>query len=409
MINSLYGEIELMSKPLQDLRIIALEQYGAGPFATLHLADLGAEVIKIEDPNTKGDVSRYIPPFQEDTHSLFFETFNRNKKSLSLDIKNHKGRKVFHDLVAVSDVVFSNFRGDVPEKLELTYNDLKNINKSIVCASLSSFGMTGTRKDQPGYDYIMQAISGWMNLTGDPDGPPTKSGLSLVDYSGGLIAAISILAGVHEARLTGQGMDCDLSLFDTAISMLTYPATWMLTKDYTTKRTKESAHPSVVPFQIFETLNGWISVVCAKEKFWALLVEELKDPRLQDKMFKNFDSRYKNKEVLTGILSEIFINDSSENWDQKLRNKKIPCGIVNSLEEALDDIQVKDRNMILEYDHPIFGSVKQVRTASHVGKSRESKHKRGPFLNENKDYILNELLEYNTKKIKALEKDGVFG
>ena len=398
-----------MKKTLEDVRVIALEQYGAGPFGTLHLADLGAEIIKIEDPTTKGDVSRYIPPFQEDTNSLFFETFNRNKKSISLDIKTPKGREVFHDLVKVSDVVFSNFRGDVPEKLNLTYEHLGKINKSIVCVSLSSFGMTGSRKNQPGYDYIMQAISGWMDLTGDPEGPPTKSGLSLVDYSGGLAAAISILAGLHSAKLNGKGMDCDLSLFDTAISMLTYPATWMLTKNHVTQRTKDSSHPSVVPFQIFKTSNGWISVVCAKEKFWKLLTDELQDSRLEDSDFEDFESRYNNKEILTGILSEIFIQESSEHWDARLQKKKIPCAIVNSLEEALDDIQVKDRNMIVETEHPIFGSVKGVRTSTHVGDSRNHDHKRAPFLNENKDYVLNDLLNYKTDKIKDLEDGGAFG
>ena len=398
-----------MKKTLEDVRVIALEQYGAGPFGTLHLADLGAEIIKIEDPTTKGDVSRYIPPFQEDTNSLFFETFNRNKKSISLDIKTPKGREVFHDLVKVSDVVFSNFRGDVPEKLNLTYEHLGKINKSIVCVSLSSFGMTGSRKNQPGYDYIMQAISGWMDLTGDPEGPPTKSGLSLVDYSGGLAAAISILAGLHSAKLNGKGMDCDLSLFDTAISMLTYPATWMLTKNHVTQRTKDSSHPSVVPFQIFKTSNGWISVVCAKEKFWKLLTDELQDSRLEDSDFEDFESRYNNKEILTGILSEIFIQGSSEHWDARLQKKKIPCAIVNSLEEALDDIQVKDRNMIVETEHPIFGSVKGVRTSTHVGDSRNHDHKRAPFLNENKDYVLNDLLNYKTDKIKDLEDGGAFG
>ncbi len=398
-----------MKKPLEDVRVIALEQYGAGPFGTLHLAELGAEIIKIEDPTTKGDVSRYIPPFQEDSNSLFFETFNRNKKSISLDIRTPNGREVFHDLVKVSDVVFSNFRGDVPEKLNLTYKDLGKINKSIVCVSLSSFGMTGSRKDEPGYDYIMQAISGWMNLTGDPEGPPTKSGLSLVDYSGGLAAAISILAGLHSAKLNGKGMDCDLSLFDTAISMLTYPATWMLTKEHVTERTKDSSHPSVVPFQIFKTSDGWISVVCAKEKFWKLLVEELGDPRLQDSNFENFESRYNNKENLTEILSDIFIKETSEHWDLRLKKKKIPSGVVNSLEEALNDVQVKDRDMIIEIDHPIFGTVKGVRTSSHVGNSRNYDQKRAPFLNENKDYVLNDLLYYKPEKIRDLEEEGVFG
>ncbi len=398
-----------MKKPLQDIRVIALEQYGAGPFGTLHLAELGAEIIKIEDPKTKGDVSRYIPPFQEDSNSLFFETFNRNKKSISLDIRTPKGREVFNDLVKVSDVVFSNFRGDVPEKLNLTYKDLGKINKLIVCVSLSSFGMTGSRSDQPGYDYIMQALSGWMDLTGDPEGPPTKSGLSIVDYSGGLAAAISILAGLHSAKLNGKGMDCDLSLFDTAISMLTYPATWMLTKNHVTERTRDSSHPSVVPFQIFKTSNGWISVVCAKEKFWKLLVEELGDPRLEESTFDDFESRYNNKDSLTKILSDIFVKESSEYWDLRLQQKKIPCGIVNSLEEALKDTQVKERNMILEIDHPIFGSVKGVRTSAHVGNSRSYDQNRAPFLNENKDYVLNDLLNYKPEKIKELEEGGIFG
>tara|TARA_B100001750_G_C15231428_1_gene458324 strand:- start:123 stop:698 length:576 start_codon:yes stop_codon:yes gene_type:complete len=191
--------------------------------------------------------------------------------------------------------------------------------------------------------------------------------------------------------------------------MLTYPATWMLTKNHVTQRTKDSAHPSVVPFQIFKTSNGWISVVCAKEKFWKLLVEELEDPRLENPNFHDFESRYNNKEALAGILSEIFIQESSEHWDSRLQKKKIPCGIVNSLEEALEDTQVKDRNMIMEIDHPIFGSVKEVRTSTHVGDSRNHDHKRAPFLNENKEYVLNELLNYKSEKIKDLEEGGAFG
>ena len=398
-----------MNKALEGIRVIALEQYGAGPFGTLHLADLGAEIIKIEDPNTGGDVSRYIPPFQNGKDSLFYETFNRNKKSLALDIKSNDGRKVFEDLVKKSDVVFSNFRGDVPEKLSITYNDLKHLNESIVCVSLSSFGMTGDKKTQPGYDYILQAISGWMDLTGDPEGPPTKSGLSLVDYSGGLIAAISILAGLNQLRNTGKGLDCDLSLFDTAISMLTYPATWMLTKGHVTNRTKDSSHPSVVPFQTFQTSDGWISIVCAKEKFWTSLVEEVKDSRLESGDYANFQLRYDNRESLSRILSEIFIKDSSSSWESRLREKNIPCGIVNTLEEALNEKHIADRKMIIEYDHPKFGKIKQVRTSANVGDSFSNIHRRAPSLGEDKGYILSEVLEYSDLEVKKLETKGVFG
>ena len=192
-------------RPLGDVRIIAIEQYGAGPFGSLHLADLGAEVIKIEDPAAGGDVSRYVPPMTEGEDSIFFEAFNRNKRSLSLDMYSPEGRAVFEDLVRNSDAVYSNLRGDVPAKMRIRYDDLKHLNPAIVCCSLSGFGMTGPRSTEPGYDYILQGVSGWMSVTGDPEGPPTKSGLSMVDYSGGFVAAISLLSGLHAAKRDGIG------------------------------------------------------------------------------------------------------------------------------------------------------------------------------------------------------------
>ena len=229
--------------PLADVRILSVEQYGAGPFATLHLADLGAEVIKVEDPSVGGDVGRYVPPYSEGEDSLFFESFNRNKKSISINLNSPAGREVFEDLVKVSDVVYSNLRGDVPKKMRITYDDLKHLNPKIVCCSLTGFGMTGPRSQEPGYDYILQGLAGWMDLTGEPDGPPTKSGLSMVDYSGGLISTISLLVALHAARRDGVGMDCDVSLYDTAIGMLTYPAAWHLNAGFEPVRTHHSAHP----------------------------------------------------------------------------------------------------------------------------------------------------------------------
>ena len=238
-------------KPLQDLRIIAVEQYGAGPWGSVHLADLGADVIKIEDPSVGGDVGRYVPPYAAGEDSLFFEVFNRGKRSLSLDLGDESGRAVFEDLVRGADAVWSNLRGDVPAKIKIRYDDLKELNPRIVCCSLTGFGMTGPRRQEPGYDYILQGLAGWMEVTGEPDGPPTKSGLSMVDYSGGFIAAISLLSGIHAARRDGVGMDCDVSLYDTAIAMLNYPGTWALNTDFVPSRPRHSAHPSLVPFQAF--------------------------------------------------------------------------------------------------------------------------------------------------------------
>ncbi|MGH2849246.1 MAG: CaiB/BaiF CoA transferase family protein, partial [Solirubrobacteraceae bacterium] len=290
-------------RPLEDIRIVALEQYGAGPFGSLQLADLGAEVIKIEDPRAGGDVGRYVPPYAEGEDSLFFETFNRNKRSLSLDVSTAAGRTVLEDLVAVSDAVYANVRGDVPERMRIRYEDLAPINPRIVCCLLSGFGMTGPARAEPAYDYILQGIAGWMDITGEPGGPPTKAALSLVDYSGGLVAALALLAAVHAARRDGVGCDCDVSLFETALSLLTYPATWALSAGFEPVRTRHSAHPSVVPFQNFRTADGWIVVACPKEKFWRRLAEVLGRPDLAtDERFATMADRREHAAELLEIL-----------------------------------------------------------------------------------------------------------
>ncbi|MCU1440129.1 MAG: L-carnitine dehydratase/bile acid-inducible protein [Rhodoglobus sp.] len=387
-------------KPLADLRIVAIEQYGAGPFGSVHLADLGAEVIKIEDPSTGGDVGRYVPPFQEGEDSLFFEVFNRNKRSISLDLTTPEGRAVFEDLVRVSDVVYSNLRGDVPAKIGITYDDLKHINPSIVCCALTGFGMTGPRSQEPGYDYVLQGIAGWMDLTGEPSGPPTKSGLSLVDYSGGLVAAISILAGVHAARRDGVGMDCDVSLFDTAISMLTYPAIWSLNGDFEPKRTHHSAHPSLVPFQAFEASDGWIVIACPKEKFWKRLTAAIDRPDLAHE-YATFTDRRTNANVLLPILDEIFRSRPAGEWLELLRTAGVPSGPVNSVPQALADEHTVARDLVVETEHPRFGTVRQVRSPVRVGDERPT-YRRAPRRNEDVDYVLCEVLGYDAERVERL-------
>ena len=317
-----------MGLPLEDIRVIALEQYGAGPFGSLQLADLGAEVIKIEDPNSGGDVSRYIPPYQAGEDSLFFETFNRNKKSLSLDVSTPGGREVFEDLVRHGDAVYSNLRGDVPAKLRIRYTDLKDVNPAIVCVSVSGFGMTGPRANEPGYDYVLQGLTGWMSLTGEPDGPPTKTGLSLVDYSGGYVAALALLAGVHAARRDGIGMDCDVSLYDVALSLLTYPAAWYLNEGWEPKRTSRSAHPSLVPFQLFQGGDGeWFVLGCAKEKFWGRVAAVIGRPQLaDDPRFETFAVRSDNATELIAILDEEFGRRPAAYWIAKLKDAGVPTG-----------------------------------------------------------------------------------
>ncbi|MBC7403315.1 MAG: CoA transferase [Microbacteriaceae bacterium] len=386
-------------KPLEDLRIIAIEQYGAGPFGSVHLADLGAEVIKIEDPVSGGDVGRYVPPYQEGEDSLFFEAFNRNKRSISINLTTEAGRTVFHDLVRVSDVVYSNLRGDVPVKIGVTYNDLRHLNPAIVCCSLSGFGMTGPRSAEPGYDYVLQGIAGWMDLTGEPSGPPTKSGLSLVDYSGGLVAAISMLAAVHAARRDGVGTDCDISLFDTALTMLTYPAIWSLNGDFIATRTHNSAHPSLVPFQAFEASDGWIVIACPKEKFWKRLATTIGRPELGTaERYATFTARRENADALLPMLDTVFATRTALDWLTELRAAGVPCGPVNTVSEALADAQTDARGMIVETEHPRFGTVRQVRSAVRVGDAMPE-YRRAPQRNEDVDYVLRHVLGYDSDRV----------
>jgi crotonobetainyl-CoA:carnitine CoA-transferase CaiB-like acyl-CoA transferase len=396
-------------KPLEDVRIVAVEQYGAGPFGSVHLADLGADVIKIEDPRTGGDVGRYVPPFQEGQDSLFFETFNRNKRSLRLDVANRAGRSVFEDLVRRSDAVYSNLRGDVPARLGLRYADLATVNPAIVCCSLSAFGMTGPRAAEPGYDYVLQGIAGWMSITGEPDGPPTKSGLSLVDYCGGFVAAISLLPGVHAARRDGVGMDCVVSLFDTALGLLTYPATWHLNGGFEPVRTRQSAHPSIVPFQNFRTADGWIVVVAAKEKFWQRLATAIGRPELaSDPRFSTFDDRRVHSVELLSILDAVFVERSTEHWIDVLADAGVPCGPVNDVAGALRDPQTAARSMVVETDHPRFGTVRQVASPVRVGAEPPS-YRRAPLLDEDSGDLLQGLLGYADAHVEELRQAGAFG
>lgn len=398
-------------KPLEDLRIIAVEQYGAGPFGSIHLADLGAEIIKIEDPRFGGDVGRYVPPFQEGEHSLFFETFNRNKRSVDLDISTEAGRAVFEELVATADAVYSNLRGDVPAKLRIRYDDLKHINPAIVCVSVSGFGMSGPRANEPGYDYILQGLAGWMSLTGEPDGPPTKTGLSLVDYSGGYVAAIALLAAVHAARRDGVGTDCDISLYDVALSLLTYPATWYLNENWEPTRTSRSAHPSLVPFQLFKGADDrWFVVGCAKEYFWDRLAEVIGHPELaDDPRFHDFSSRGANKKELIDILDEVFATQTSVRWIELLQEKGIPTGPVQTVADAMEEPHTRARQLIVETDHPVFGTVRSLASPVRVGDPDDVVYRRAPLRNEDATYVLRDLLGYGDEEIARLTREGAFG
>jgi crotonobetainyl-CoA:carnitine CoA-transferase CaiB-like acyl-CoA transferase len=394
--------------PLADVRVIALEQFGAGPWGTLQLADLGAEVIKIEDPASGGDVGRYVPPFAEGEDSLFFEAFNRNKRSVSLDLRRDGAREVLHDLVRASDVVYSNLRGTEPRRLGLTYEQLRDVNPRVVCCSLSGFGMTGPRAGEGGYDYMLKGLAGWQSLTGDPDGPPTKSGLSLVDLSGGYVSTIAVMAGLWRARRDGVGCDCDVSLFETALHETCYVGVWAASRGFVPERRRSSAHPSIVPFQNFATADGWIVVACPKQKFWVALCGVLGRPELAtDERFADFAGRDANRGELLPILDAAFAERSSAEWLEVLAKAGVPSAPVNDLAAAFGDPQAVARGAVVEAEHPTRGTVRQVASPLRLGD--EAPIRRAPFRGEHTEAVLREVCGYSSERLETLAAAGVFG
>ena len=373
----------------------------------MHLAELGADVIKIEDPSVGGDVSRHVPP-GDDGSTFYFESCNRNKRSFALDLRNPASRSVLEDLVAHSDAVFSNLRGDQPMKLRIRYDDLAHLNPRIVCVSLSGFGNTGPRAAEGAYDPTIQALAGWMSLTGGPDQPPTKSGLSLVDFSAGYVAAIALLGAIWKARRDGTGCDVDLSLFETALSLLTYLATWNATLGWKPVRLPDSAHQRVVPFQAFAAADGWIVVACAKESLWRRLCEVIERPELaEDVRFADFEGRDRHRDLLVPELQRIFAGRTATDWETLLRANGIPCSPVNDIAGALADEQAAARGSIVEYDHPLLGPVCGV--ASALGTALAAPPERAPLLGEHNAKILTSICGYDADRIAALRESGAFG
>jgi succinate--hydroxymethylglutarate CoA-transferase len=325
--------------PLAGVRVIAVEQYGAGPFGSMLLGDLGADVIKIENPADGGDVGRAVGPHSfgpGDSH--FFHAYNRNKRSLTLNLKHPDARRVLHDLVRSADATLDNLRGDQPEKLGVTYDALKEANPRIVCAHLSAYGRQGPRKAWPGYDYLMQAEAGYLALTGEPDGPPSRMGLSVVDQMAGLYAAFALVSGVMSARSTGVGRDIDVSLFDTALQNLTYLAVWYLNAGVNQGREPRSSHPSLTPSQLYRTRDGFIFIMCNKEKFWPVLCETIGRPEWSKRAdYKDFAARLTHRDKLTVELDAALSLRTTAEWIGLFAGR-VPAAPVHDVKAALESV-----------------------------------------------------------------------
>lgn len=397
------------SLPLSGVRVLSVEQYAAGPYGTQFLAQLGADVVKIEPPAAAGrrggDTARGVGPhFLRDGESLFFQAFNLNKRSLTLDLKAAAGQRVLRRLVQSADAVANNLRGDLPAALGLTYAALKDANPKIVCAHISAYGRDTARTSWPGYDYLMQAECGFMAVTGEPGTPPARLGLSMVDFMTGTMMAVGLLAALLGARSTGVGRDVDVDLMSAAIHQTTYPALWYLNEGDVTGRMPRSGHPSVVPSQMFRSADGWVFVMAQLPKFWDVLVEKLERPDLaHDPRFRTIPDRFANRAELCAILDGIFAAKPTAHWLQLLQGV-MPVAPVNGLDAALDNPFLEEAQMIDHVQHP-DAEIRVLASPIRLDGARLP-NRAGPLLGADSDTVLREA-GFAEAEIAALRADGV--
>jgi crotonobetainyl-CoA:carnitine CoA-transferase CaiB-like acyl-CoA transferase len=391
--------------PLDGVRILAVEQYGAGPCGTQYLADIGAEVIKIENPKDGGDMGRSVGPFflgdgESTSSSLFYQSFNRNKRSLTLDLGTDDGQAVFRDLAKTADAVTCNLRGDVPAKLGLTYETLGALNPRIVCSFLTAYGREGPRATWPGYDYLMQAEAGYFSLTGEPDTPPTRFGLSIVDIMTGLALAYQTVSAILNARATGTGRDIDVSLFDLALSNVSYPATWYLNTGHVQGREERSGHPSLTPCAQYKTKDGWIFIMCNKEKFWPALCEKLDRPEwAEDARFLSFKDRLENRALIQDMLDAALSDKTTDEWLDHFAGQ-VPAAPIYDVKQALDNPFVTEHGKIQTLTHQDGGELRLLEAPFRTGEPTPDRP--GPELGQDTDTLLDEL-GYDAERIADLK------
>ena len=376
---------------LNGVRILAVEQYGAGPFATQFLADMGAEVIKIENPAEGGDMARSVGPhwhtgLPPTAQSVFYQGLNRGKKSLTLDLGHPEGRQVFMRLAADADGVISNLRGDVPAKLGIDYAALAPANPRIVCAHLTGYGREGERANWPGYDFLMQAEAGYFSLTGEPGSAPARAGLSLIDFMTGAVTSMALLAGLLEARATGNGRDVDVSLFDLALSNLNYIGHWYLNNGAVTTRLPRSAHASITPCQSYKTGDGWIFLMCNKEKFWTELCDCIGRPDWKaDDRFVDFKARLVHRDLITELLDQALSSQTTDEW-MAIFSARVPASPIYDVKQALDNPWVAESDRIENISVPDANDLRML--ASPIRYQGRPRNARAPALGEHSAEIL---------------------
>lgn len=377
----------------------------AGPYCTMILGDMGADVLKVEAPGGSDDTREWGPPYAGE-ESAYYLCANRNKRALTLDLKSEDGKEIIKKLIAGSDVVIENFKTGTMERLGLGYENLKEINPGLIYCSITGFGQTGPYKDIPGYDFIIQAMSGLMSITGDKRTGPMKVGVAISDVITGLYAAVGILAALNERERSGEGQSIDISLFDSQLSALVNVASNFLVSE-TIPEPLGNEHPNIVPYQTFQASDMQLAIAVGNDRQFKnlCLVLGLKQAA-SDERFATNSARVKNKGLLIEILSEALRQKPAAEWVSLLNNHGIPCGPINNLEQVFQDPLVKERNMDWNCNHPTAGNVRLVGSPLKFSRTPAALRKHPPAAGEHTEDILRDL-KYNEKQISQFKNGKI--
>ena len=393
-------------RPLEGLRVVDLTRVLSGPYCTMQLGDLGAEVIKVERPGEGDDTRSFAPPFQGD-QAAYFLSVNRNKKSITLDMKSEAGKEVLWRLINVSDVLVENFRPGAMDRLGLGYADVKARRPSMVYCSISGFGDTGVHKDRPGYDVIVQGEAGVMDITGPRDGAPHKVGVAVADLVSGLNASQGILAALLTCKSTGLGQHVRISMYEAVAALLTFNASIFYATGNSPRR-RGNEHPTIVPYETFEAADGWINLGVANDDLWQSFCGAADRAELQiDPRFAKASDRVRNREVLVPLVKAIVKERSRDEWLNRLDKAGVPSGAIRTVGEVCDGEVLKARDMVAEMQHASAGVVKGIKSAMHLSQTPLDFYASPPRLGEHTREILTGVLNYSAREFDQLARDKV--
>jgi crotonobetainyl-CoA:carnitine CoA-transferase CaiB-like acyl-CoA transferase len=396
-----------MAKPISSVRILDLTHMLSGPYASMILADLGAETIKVEP--LKGEGTRQLlashPEYSLDGMGAYYLTLNRNKQSVAIDLKSPAGREIFHDLVRKADVVISNFGVGVPERLKIDYDTLSAINPAIITCTVTGFGSDGPKPKRPAYDQVAQAMGGGMSITGADPAHPVRSGIPIGDLGGGMFAVMGILSALYERNSSGRGQHVDISMLDCQVSMLNYMATmyFLSGEDPCPIGNSHFVH---VPYNTFGTADGFIVIAVVSDNFWQNLKQVVSCPEFEDPKYDTQPGRWQDRDLINERLNTLLGENTSAYWLQRLEDLRVPCAPVHRFSQALSDPQILHRNMVVDLKHPGGKSTKGPGNPIKLSRSNEESFSAAPLVGQHTQQILSALLEYDAQKIERLRQQG---